>query len=100
MLELTWFVEDYADNQPPKNRMILANGDTTGFGTHADFSNGWDSDVLKRVLSNPKCVTGKAIAAEECPELNIKSYESGRDEAKACKPAFGTTDEPLSLIHI
>jgi hypothetical protein len=41
MIENTWKTQDtLVDGSPFKNRLIWAHGDTTGFGFHADFTNG------------------------------------------------------------
>ncbi|KAM5343324.1 hypothetical protein ACJ41O_014290 [Fusarium nematophilum] len=50
-------------------RFVFANGDTTGYGFHGDFMNGWDMDILKdaikRCLNNDKLAGSIAL----CPPL-------------------------------
>lgn len=41
--------------------LILSNGDTTGYGMHADFAEGWDQDVLAAAMAHPQCNTGDAL---------------------------------------
>jgi hypothetical protein len=41
MLEYTWLPAAWAPNTPTKGHLVWANGDTTGFGIHADFINGY-----------------------------------------------------------
>ncbi|KAL7007560.1 hypothetical protein EMMF5_003024 [Cystobasidiomycetes sp. EMM_F5] len=48
---------------------ILANGDTTGYGLHADFANGWDSDVLARVVKECTQTDFDLSAGQACPPL-------------------------------
>lgn len=47
----TLFIEvNYAvanvPNQTPDGRFVFSQGDTTGYGFHADFQNGWEEDVI------------------------------------------------------
>ena len=55
---------------------VFANGDTTGYGFHADFLNGWDPKVLQDSIN--QCMgTGRAINdgdIQKCPPLN-KSFD-------------------------
>jgi len=55
---------------PGKQQYILANGDTTGFGLHLDFTNGWDQTVLKDIVigkcKNPS--VGEPVE-QGCPAL-------------------------------
>lgn len=55
---------------------VFANGDTTGYGFHADFLNGWDQQVLSDAIQ--QCMgTGRAINEgdiEKCPPLK-KSFD-------------------------
>jgi hypothetical protein len=51
-------------------RFVFSQGDTTGFGFHGDFQNGWNDDVLKSAISN--ClVDGQDDSGtlDECPVL-------------------------------
>lgn len=43
---------------------VLANGDTTGYGLHADFINGWDKEALQQVIDH--CDTGTG-GMDGCP---------------------------------
>lgn len=53
-----------------KQQYIMANGDTTGFSLHADFTNGWDMDVMKNVVLAKCQNTTKAEPVQEgCPAL-------------------------------
>ncbi|KAG7529582.1 hypothetical protein FFLO_05554 [Filobasidium floriforme] len=94
MFETTWLLHEVIkETDHPKNRIILSNGDTTGFGTHVDFANGWNTSILYQALNDPRCVNvGHSMPATDCPVLNI-NYESGRDAAEACKPMRGRLDE-------
>jgi len=74
--------------------LIWANGDTTGFGWHGDFVNGWDFDVLAAALNHTACVragqsgsTASApMAMSLCPPLGATQDDAA---AQACTVASG-----------
>ncbi|CDO71004.1 hypothetical protein BN946_scf184844.g8 [Trametes cinnabarina] len=51
---------------------VFANGDTTGFGLHADFQNGWDVDLLQSAIDQCSGESGNLLdcaplaAVDEC----------------------------------
>lgn len=64
------------------NNYVLANGDTTGYGGHADFLNGWTNattlqDAFKYCVSYPnKCpMVGKTLRAKSVELLTKPVYE-------------------------
>jgi len=58
----------------------LSTGDPTGFGLHASFINGWDSNVLTNAISNSNCDETHGGNAENCPPLSgsIKHMDPGQ----------------------
>lgn len=42
---------DHSSGKGPQP-FLLSNGDTTGYGWHADFMAGWDEDVLQNIIDN------------------------------------------------
>ncbi|KAJ4324077.1 hypothetical protein N0V84_004043 [Fusarium piperis] len=50
-------------------KFVFANGDTTGYGFHGDFLNGWDMSILKGAIKS--CINNDAIggAISKCPVL-------------------------------
>ncbi|WOO78575.1 uncharacterized protein LOC62_02G002120 [Vanrija pseudolonga] len=48
--EVDFMVDDSWDWSPRDDMFVLANGDTTGYTFHADFINGWDQDILERMI--------------------------------------------------
>jgi len=46
---------------------VFANGDTTGYGFHGDFLNGWDMDVLAAAVKN--CLNTENGEISSCPDL-------------------------------
>jgi hypothetical protein len=78
--------------QKMKGHLAWANGDTTGFGLHADFLNGWDVDILSKALNDPGCVNlGYSIEIQKCPIL-APYFNTGA--AQSCKPSRGQLQEP------
>lgn len=55
-LEYTWRTSYYNPGTVLNGRLAWANGDTTGYGIHGDFVNGWDLSVLDAALKDPSCV--------------------------------------------
>ena len=53
-------------------RFVLANGDPTGYGLHADFMNGWDSSVLSRAVSTCTAASGQ-IRTARCSRTRAAS---------------------------
>ena len=45
---------------------VLANGDTTGYGHHGDFQNGWDVDLLQTAIDTCVNANGNVM---DCPAL-------------------------------
>jgi hypothetical protein len=71
-------------NQPAstaRSQYVLANGDTTGYGLHADFANGWDQSVLTNMLKNCKNVPVEEPPNQACAAL-APSYN--QKQADAC----------------
>jgi hypothetical protein len=46
---------------------VFGNGDTTGYGFHGDFINGWDMDVQTAAIE--QCATTDSGAISDCPPL-------------------------------
>ncbi|ODO08406.1 hypothetical protein L198_00135 [Cryptococcus wingfieldii CBS 7118] len=62
--ETVFAVYDFPYNGNNNITWLLANGDTTGYGIHADFMNGWKTSVLQGVLDD------FADDPPNCPHLN------------------------------
>ncbi|WVQ85831.1 hypothetical protein IAT38_007999 [Cryptococcus sp. DSM 104549] len=91
-LEYTWYTSQVNPGQALAGNLAWANGDTTGYGIHGDFVNGWDLSVLNRALNDSSCVgINKAITMSDCKTLNAYFDDAA---AQACKPEKGTLVEP------
>ncbi|KAJ9116187.1 hypothetical protein QFC20_000867 [Naganishia adeliensis] len=96
--ESTWHMSKLptAKGKPLKGRLAWANGDTTGYGYHADFTNGWDLDVLNQVLTaSDDCVDlNKSIPAQDCSVLAKYMTPLDLEKAQSCPPERGVLAEP------
>ncbi|ORX41227.1 hypothetical protein BD324DRAFT_606840 [Kockovaella imperatae] len=92
MLEYTYSPSNWAPGETLAGNLAWANGDTTGYGVHADFTNGWDTEILARALNDSSCTGGStAIAIQEC-EVLAPYYDP--NAAANCQPDLGQMNEP------
>ncbi|KAJ4322223.1 hypothetical protein N0V84_004937 [Fusarium piperis] len=75
MYEVIWNTNAFADRP---GRFVLSNGDTTGYGYHADFITGWDEDFLQQAIEICTSETGLIGA---CPIFDVVS----ESEATSCE---------------
>lgn len=76
-LEAFWNVNDV--KQESGGRFVWSTGDTTGYGFHGDFQNGWDMDVLTEAITGDNsCASrdGSSGAIKECPVLLKSDVET------------------------
>ncbi|WVQ72060.1 hypothetical protein IAR50_001604 [Cryptococcus sp. DSM 104548] len=91
-LEYTWYTSNYNPGTALSGNLAWANGDTTGYGVHGDFVNGWDLDVLNAALNDSSCNDiGESITMSDCPTL-YKHFDA--TAAAACTPEKGVLTEP------
>jgi hypothetical protein len=89
--EVIWNTPDFADmwydgNQP----FVWASGDSTGYGFHGDFVNGWDVPTLQKAVTECNSASG---VIEECKVFDFFSDQV----AQGCKiPA--SVDEQIDGI--
>ncbi|WRT65391.1 uncharacterized protein IL334_002334 [Kwoniella shivajii] len=88
-------------NGAGKVTWVLANGDTSGYGIHADFMNGWKPDTLQGVLDDCRYMnsTAQYSAADEpanCPHLN-KTIDM--DVTYGCRLQTEIIDEDVGELN-
>ncbi|RYP35785.1 hypothetical protein DL766_002345 [Monosporascus sp. MC13-8B] len=67
--EVYYDTQQFADQWTPNGRdqpFVLANGDRTGFSSHADFVAGWDEEALKTIIDT---CNAEHAGMENCPIL-------------------------------
>jgi hypothetical protein len=105
---VTQKIESYWDLSQIKGprKLIWSNGDTTGFGYHADFVNGWDQDVLEAAVescdirngkSNRNCNLPKLEQSKKAQETCAAEYQSslpgGKGRLVPDEDCTGTIDQ-------
>ncbi|KAI9101737.1 hypothetical protein DFS34DRAFT_428315 [Phlyctochytrium arcticum] len=81
--ETIWDINPIANS---KGRLVLSNGDATGYGYHGDFMNGWDQDILKRIVDECRDMSGEI---GKCKPLQLQS----QPEMAACKAKVEVQEE-------
>ncbi|KAK6906807.1 hypothetical protein I203_100794 [Kwoniella mangroviensis CBS 8507] len=96
-LEYTWSTSNYNPGQALAGKLAWANGDTTGYGVHGDFVEGWDQALLNKALNaNGTCVgVYHSMQMGECPVLAPTMDDAA---AKACKPERGELQESFGNV--
>ncbi|KAL7423501.1 hypothetical protein Q5752_001081 [Cryptotrichosporon argae] len=93
LIEAVFYPSEIAPGVAVEDHLIWANGDTTGWGWHSDFVNGWNVDILQEAMSEgSSCVDIYGdLAFEDC-EFFSDYYDT--TTASTCEPALGTLQEP------
>ncbi|KAH7033096.1 uncharacterized protein B0I36DRAFT_320768 [Microdochium trichocladiopsis] len=76
-------------------RWVLANGDPTGYGNHADFFNGWDEGFLQQAIN--RCTNPSGVMSD-CPQF----MENGplQDEPTQDSCRLADTFKPFSAFDV
>ncbi|KAI8974795.1 WSC-domain-containing protein [Trametes punicea] len=70
---------------------VFSNGDTTGYGHHGDFQNGWDVDLLQEAIDTCTSAAGNVM---NCPPLAAVFDQAAAD---ACVLEGDIVDEDIGL---
>jgi len=89
-IRLVHGVRSFYPSHPSSPSLTLSPSDSTGYGFHGDFGNGWDQELLQHVIdecdSTPDQLNG---VIDACPLLTIQEIP----EAQKCKtPALISED--------
>ena len=57
MIEVYAMTSELAPGKALAGNLAWANGDTTGYGVHGDFTNGWDTKILGQALNDTRCTS-------------------------------------------
>lgn len=79
-------------DQSEGGQFVFANGDTTGYGFHGDFLNGWDMDVQTAAVADCLYPTSDDGVVANCPAL-VPSDDI--NFPRDCLPEAEYWDEPV-----
>ena len=99
--EFIYNVQDFPFNDPQYPTWVFANGDTTGYGMHGDFLNGWPeynngTNILQQAIDG--CNDNNGVGGElyNCPPL-VPYLNS--DAAASCQPENDLVNEDVGFGH-
>lgn len=100
-LEVEFDTSAFPFNGASKTTYVLANGDTSGFGIHGDFANGWKATTFQRFLDECRYMNatdeyGGANNPQNCPAL-LESYSE--EAMYACTPSSKVVDETVGAVQ-
>ncbi|KAL9098234.1 MAG: hypothetical protein Q9163_006073 [Psora crenata] len=73
-------------------QFVFSYGDTTGYGFHGDFQNGWDNDVQAAAIE--QCATGNPSGVvKSCGPLAASTIS---DFSRQCPPRSAVVDEEVT----
>lgn len=98
-----FFEADYSVSEFPQQTyqpFVLSCGDSTGYGMHGDFLNGWDQNILQKAIEDPTCdhtSTNNGNNVKACAPLSSYVVEPSDGACELSKPIPLT--ESLGMIH-
>ncbi|KAJ9642948.1 hypothetical protein H2199_004470 [Coniosporium tulheliwenetii] len=87
-MELYYSVNDVT-NKVPGGTFVFSQGDTTGYGFHADFQNGWNPEVLAEALKTCASNEGSSGRIEECQILKKSNIDNFKWQCPERPPQIG-----------
>ncbi|WVW81296.1 hypothetical protein I302_103287 [Kwoniella bestiolae CBS 10118] len=99
--EFIYNVQNFPYNNGSDPTYVWANGDTTGYGLHADFLNGWPSynngtNVLQQALDGCNDNNGVGGELKNCPPF-VPYLDSA--SASSCTPLNDQVNEDVGFGH-
>ncbi|KAK3717744.1 hypothetical protein LTR37_005515 [Vermiconidia calcicola] len=100
----TLYAVSQVPDQTPEGRFVFSQGDPTGYGFHADFQNGWETNVLADATKN--CLVPDNFGQiSYCPSLyasqnNGYSVNCPERPAQIGEPVHGLLDHLPGCIRI
>lgn len=91
--EVIWWTIPYASQiAAGTGEFVLSNGDATGYGSHADFVNAWDFNVLQKAIDT--CLNDSGVFTD-CPLFNVIDAQT----AAQCKKTPSTTEQVFGTLN-
>jgi len=82
---LSVFFEFYFNTAPyTDTNFVWAMGDTTGYGFHGDFLNGWDQTALEKAMAT--CQGPDGSRSDDC-SINVGSGSSEKQSPEVAAPS-------------
>ena len=103
-LETNYAVSQVKD-MAPGGRFVFSQGDTTGYGFHGDFQNGWAMDVQQEAVDTCLFNEGSFGTINECPILlkhdtNAYNYNCPERKSPIDEPVRGLLDKLPGCITV
>ncbi|TFK27831.1 hypothetical protein FA15DRAFT_701627 [Coprinopsis marcescibilis] len=99
-LEVYWGTADFdrfrSQAMRPEQPFVFAYGDRTGYGNHADFTNGWEPGVLQRAVDGCNC--NQYGDPECCAQRGIFTLERNKPECKITRQVDEITTGTLAVL--
>jgi Domain of unknown function (DUF1996) len=98
MLEVVWDTTPFNDKSlwptDGSQPFVLSQGDTTGYGQHADYVFGWKDQVLQKAMDTAGCMGAKCASLKTQDISTAKSCnvkKAVQEDHDGCKLPFPFT---------
>ncbi|ORY92542.1 hypothetical protein BCR35DRAFT_327667 [Leucosporidium creatinivorum] len=79
--------------------LVLANGDTAGYGLHGDFASGWDRDVLQALIDDENCNARQNPYGEDDSTCKVLEGKRDDDGANSCTLVGPIPQEAVGIME-